>query len=57
VILTHNYLRVELGGERLRYGVESFRDRQTQIPFPTSKELMEGLWYYETTHKMDRYPD
>jgi hypothetical protein len=57
VALTLNYLRVELGDDRLHYGVESFRSRQTQVPFPFGKELMEGLWYYETAFKLDRYPD
>jgi hypothetical protein len=56
VVLVQNYLRVELGGPGLYYGVEAFRDRLTQVPHPTARELLEGLWYYETTAAINRYP-
>jgi hypothetical protein len=57
VVLVQNYLRVEMGGPGLYYGVEAFRDRLTQVPHPTARELTDGLWYYETTGVIDRYPN
>jgi hypothetical protein len=47
VFLVQNYLRIELGDAHFHYGLEAFRDRLTQAPFPISRELMDGLWYYE----------
>jgi hypothetical protein len=42
-----NYLRLELGDAHFHYGLEIFRDRMSQAPFPIARELMDGLWYYE----------
>jgi hypothetical protein len=59
VILTHHYLRIEMGDDVLHYGLESFRDRLHQVPFPVSRELLEGLWYYDSVRNdmIDRFPD
>ena len=51
VILVENYLRIELGDERYYYGLEAFRNRDTQVPFPISRELLEGLWFYDGVNK------
>jgi hypothetical protein len=58
VLLTEHYLRVEMGDAELNYGLESFRDRMHQVPFPTSRELLEGLWYYDSVRPdmVDRFP-
>jgi hypothetical protein len=58
VLLTHHYLRIEMGDSQLNYGLESFRDRLHQVPFPTSEELLEGLWYYDSVRPdmIERFP-
>jgi hypothetical protein len=58
VLLTEHYLRIEMGDKQLNYGLESFRDRMHQVPFPTSRELLEGLWYYDSVRPdmVDRFP-
>jgi hypothetical protein len=58
VLLTHHYLRVEMGDSQMNYGLESFRDRMHQVPFPVSRELLEGLWYYDSVRAdmIERFP-
>jgi hypothetical protein len=58
VLLTQHYLRIEMGDAQLNYGLESFRDRMHQVPFPTSRELQEGLWYYDSVRPdmIERFP-
>jgi hypothetical protein len=58
VLLTAHYLRVEMGDSQLHYGLEAFPDRQHQVPFPTSRELLEGLWYYDSVRPdmIERFP-
>jgi len=51
VILVENYLRIELGDERYYYGLEAFRDQASLVPFPVSRELVEGLWFYDGVNK------
>jgi hypothetical protein len=57
VVLVQNYLRIELGDAQFHYGLEAFRDRMSQAPFPIARELLDGLWYYEdaTAEMLARY--
>jgi hypothetical protein len=58
ILLTHHYLRIEMGDSQMNYGLESFRDRMHQVPFPVSRELLEGLWYYDSVRSdmIERFP-
>jgi hypothetical protein len=50
------FLRIDLGGESLHYGVEIFRDHMSTAPFPFANEVAPGVWYFETSERIDRYP-
>jgi hypothetical protein len=53
----HRFIRIDLGGDDLHYGVEIFRDHMNTAPFPFATEVASGVWLFETSERIDRYPN
>jgi hypothetical protein len=56
ILLGETFVRVELGGEGYHYGVEVFKSHFHSAAFPTSEQVVPGVWYYENVGRIERAP-